>query len=71
MRYFKIPVEWAVYATVEIEAETIEEAVKKFDETIDEILLPTEADYIEDTFKRCIQDTEDLENNIAYYQLFN
>lgn len=28
MSTFKIPVEWAVYATVEIEADTIEEAIR-------------------------------------------
>lgn len=70
-KIFKIPVEWSVYATVEIEAESLEEAVKIFDETIDEIPLPTDCDYIDDSFKRCSQETGDIEDDVKYYELFN
>lgn len=32
---FKIPVTWAVYSTIEVEAETLEEAIERFDEIED------------------------------------
>lgn len=66
---YKIPVEWAVYDTVEIEADTLEEAIKKFDETIDYIPLGTEPEYIDGSYQREIQgnETETLE----YYKLLN
>lgn len=66
---FKIPVEWSVYATVEIEADTLEEAVKIFDKTEDEIPLPTDNDYIDGSFKRCSEGI--MEDDILYYKTFN
>jgi len=36
-----IPVTWEVCDIIEIEAESLEEAIKIFDETEDEISLPT------------------------------
>lgn len=66
---FKIPVEWSVYATVEIEAESLEEAVKIFDKTEDEIPLPTDNDYIDGSFKRCSEGI--MEDDILYYKAFN
>lgn len=68
---FKIPVEWSVYATVEIEAETLEEAIKIFDKTEDEIPLPTDTDYIDGSFQRCSQGTDDIQDDVEYYKLFN
>ena len=70
METFKIPVEWSVYATVEIEAESLEEAIRIFDETIDDY-PPTDPDYIDDSFKGASQDTGKLEDDINYYKLFN
>lgn len=43
--------EWAVFGTIEIEAESLEDALKIFCKTENEIELPTERDYIEDSFK--------------------
>ena len=51
MAIFKIPVNWEVYGTVEIEAGSIEEAINIFDEQSDDIPLP-EGDYIDGSFKR-------------------
>lgn len=67
-RTFKIPVEWCVYDTVEIEAESMEEAIEIFDETIDDIPLPTDWDYMEGSFKRSTQEEMKDED---YYKLFN
>lgn len=52
---FKISVTWESYGVVEIEADTLEEAIEKFDATSDEIKLP-EGDYVDGSFHR-----EDLE----------
>lgn len=67
MKEWKIPVEWAVCSTVAIEAETLEEAVAIFDETIEDLALPTDPDYIDGSFKR----NEDEEDTLEYYKLFN
>jgi hypothetical protein len=52
MKNFKIPVSWSLYGTVNIEAETLEEALNKFDEESDEIDLPFRNDYIDGSFER-------------------
>lgn len=44
---YKIPVSWTVTATMEIEAESIEEAFA----IAGDGSLPTETDYLEDSFK--------------------
>lgn len=61
MAKFKIPVEWSVYGVVEIEADSIEEAVDKFDETIDDIPLPDQSEYIDDSFRRETSSSDDIE----------
>lgn len=69
MKAFKIPVEWSVYDTVEIEAESMEQAIKIFDETMDDIPLPTEPEYIDGSFQRVNAD-EPIEQVVEYYSLF-
>lgn len=66
---FKIPVEWAVYSTVEIEAESLEEAIEIFDKIMDYIPLPTEPNYIDGSFQRVNAD-EPIEQAVEYYSLF-
>lgn len=61
MAKFKIPVEWSVYGVVEIEADSIEEAVDKFDETIDDTPLPDQSEYIDDSFRRETSSSDDIE----------
>lgn len=67
MKVFKIPVEWSVYNTVEIEAESMEEAIEIFDKTIDDIVLPTELEYIVVVLKDLMQPIEQI---VEYYSLF-
>ena len=67
MKTFKIPVEWSVYAIVDIEAETIEDAIKKFHETEDDIPLPTDSEYIDGSFKISCDEDEEVE----YTKLIN
>lgn len=61
MKTWNIPVTWEVYGTVKIEAETLEEAIKIFDKTEEEISLPLDSEYIDGSFKR--EDYEIIELN--------
>ena len=63
-KVWKMPVTWEVYSTVEIRAKTLEEALIKFRETQDEISLPLNGEYVDDSF-----DLSD--NDIDYIALFN
>lgn len=58
---YKIPVTWEVYATVKIEATSLEEAVEIFEETKDDIPLPTDPNYVDDSFQLSDGDIEFLE----------
>lgn len=59
---FKIPVSWEVSSIVEIEAESLDEAIKIFDETEDEIGLPLDTEYINGSFKRADEESISLNN---------
>ena len=61
MAKFKIPVEWSVFGVVEIEADSMEEAVDKFDETINDIPLPYQTEYIDDYLRRETGSNDDIE----------
>lgn len=61
MAKFKIPVEWSVFGVVEIEADSMEEAVDKFDKTINDIPLPYQSEYIDDSFRRETGSNDDIE----------
>jgi len=47
MKTYKIPVSWSVMATMEIEADSLEEGIEKADDAS----LPTDPDYIEGSFE--------------------
>jgi hypothetical protein len=47
MNTYRIPCTWTVAATMEIQANSLEEAI----EIANEAPLPTDTDYIEDTFE--------------------
>ena len=61
---YKIPVTWEVYATVEIEATSLGEAVVIFEETKEDIPLPTDPEYVDDSFRL-------TDKNIDFIKLFN
>lgn len=74
MKRFYIPVTWEVWDKIEVEAETIEEAVEYVKENIDSIPLGTEPDYIDGTYK--IDDGENgeatVEDAVRYlYEYWN
>ena len=59
----KLPVTWEVCGMIEIEADSIEDAVAKFDKDIDYIGLPPNGEYVDGSF-----DLSDRE--IEYLELF-
>lgn len=65
---FSIPVTWQVWDKIEVEAETIEEAVAYVKEHIDEIPLGTEPEYIDGSYR--IDDGDDgdasVEETVRY-----
>jgi hypothetical protein len=61
MKTFKIPVTWEVYSTIDVEAETLEEAVAIFDEEEEVYPLPTDPEYIDGSFHRD-PDVEEIRN---------
>ena len=63
MPKFKVPVEWSVYDTVDVEADTFEKAVKYVLDNKDDIPLGTEPQYIDDSYKICSED--DISNKFC------
>lgn len=62
MKKIKLPVTWEVSGFVEIEANSIEEAMEKFDKDIDYIPLPTHnGEYVEGSFDLSDRDPEYIE----------
>lgn len=62
MKKFSILVTWSVWDKIEVEAETIEDAIRYVKEHIDEIPLGTEPEYIDGTYR--IDDGDDGENTV-------
>jgi hypothetical protein len=59
-KHWKIPVTWEMYGVVEIEAESLEQAIDIFDATYDEIPLPYIDTYVDGSFIR--EDLETIES---------
>lgn len=57
----KVAVTWSMCGYVDIEADTMEEAMKKFNETSDEIDLPTDSEYVDGSFMLSSDDVEEME----------
>lgn len=67
-KYWKIPVTWEVCGVVEVEGKTIEEALENFNKTEDEIGLPDDAEYVDDSFRLSNDNKEEL---IAMIKIIN
>lgn len=65
MKTFKIPVTWESYGVVEIEADSVEQALQIFKETEDDIALPADWDYVDSSFRLSYED-DVLKELIAY-----
>ena len=62
MATFKIPVSWEVFGVVNVEADSLDEAIAKFDDDMDNIPLPQDGTYIDSSFKREDEETCSAEN---------
>lgn len=70
---FVIPVEWRVFGEVEIEAENLEGALMIFCETEHDIPLPSDYEYIDDSFKISAETSpfEDIKKCADELRLYN
>ena len=57
---WKVPVTWEVYSTVEVEAETIEEALAIVIKDEDDMPLPTENYYVDGSFRPTTEDLDEM-----------
>lgn len=60
MKTFKIPVTWEVYATVEIEADSIEEAIEIAKDENGLIPCPTDQEYVEGSWRLTDEEPETI-----------
>lgn len=69
MENFKISVEYNMYGTVDVEAESLEEALKYAKENIDDLPLPDNSEYIDGSYKVDEESTRminDFNKNTGY-----
>lgn len=57
---WKVPITWEVCGEVDIEANSLEEAVEIFKEKSDEISLPEQSFYVDDSFKLTTDNIEEI-----------
>lgn len=61
VRIMKVAVTWEVCGYVDIEAETMEEAMEKFNKDSETIPLPTDFEYVDGSFQLSSNDVEEME----------
>lgn len=57
----KVAVTWEMCGYVDIEADTMEEAMEKFEKECDYIKLPIDAEYVDGSFQLTSDDVEEME----------
>ena len=57
----KVAVTWQVCGFVDIDEDSMEKCMKKFEETSDHIKLPTNAEYVDGSFELASYDVEEME----------
>lgn len=57
----KLPVTWEVCGIIEVEANSIEEAIDYFDENCDHIKLPKDFEYVDGSFNLSDSEIEFIE----------
>ena len=57
----KVAVTWEMCGYVDIEADTMEEAMKTFNEDSDYIKLPNDGEYVDGSFRLSSNDVEEME----------
>ena len=63
MKFYEIPCSWEVYGTVEVEANSLDEAIEKVE--ADDFPLPDRNSYVDGSFEVEVQVAEDLNNENA------
>lgn len=58
MKKIKIPVTWLMAGNIEIEADSIENAIKIAKNKLKTISLPTQSSYIDDSMTLCTDDID-------------
>ena len=61
----KLAVTWEMCGYVDVEADTVEEAMNKFNEDYDSIQLPTDAKYVDGSFSLSTDDVDDMKELIS------
>jgi len=61
---WKVPVTWEVCGEVDIEANSLEEAVEIFKEKMDEVPLPSESYYVDGSFRLTSENLEELRSMV-------
>ena len=56
----RLPVVWEVSAVVTVEADSIEEGIKVFKETEEDMPLPDDPDYVDGSFKLWTEDEDTI-----------
>lgn len=68
MKKFKIPVTWEMSGFVEVEAESLEDAVERFDNGYGDMCgLPANSDYVDGSFCRACEDLP-IQNVLNIYE---
>lgn len=57
----KVAVTWQMCGYVDIDEDSMEKCMKKFEETSDYIKLPTDAEYVDGSFELSSSDVEEME----------
>lgn len=57
----RVAVTWQMCGFVEIEADTMEDAMDKFNEESDHIKLPTDGEYVDGSFELSSDDVDEME----------
>ena len=69
--FYRLPVSWQVYSTIEVEADNLLDALKKAEFRIDDIPLGdnNEVEYIDGSYQIDIDSSEDAMNAQSYWSL--
>ena len=65
---FNVVVEYAMYGTISVEAENLEEAMKFAEDNIDELPFPDESEYIDGSYKIVDKESTILLDEYSNYQ---
>ena len=68
---YRLPVSWQVYSTIEVEADSLLDALQKAEAVIDDIPLgrSDEIEFVDGSYQIDVDSIEDAENAQDYYPL--